>query len=73
MEVTGATVREVIEDLDRRFPGVKDRLLDGDGGLRRFVNIYVGDEDIRFLGGLDTPVPDGSVVSIVPAVAGGVE
>jgi molybdopterin synthase sulfur carrier subunit len=71
VEVAGSTVREVLEDLDRRFPGVRERLLDGEGALRRFVNVYVGDEDIRFLQGLDTSVEEASVISIVPAVAGG--
>jgi molybdopterin converting factor small subunit len=66
----GATVRDLIDDLDRRHPGLKDRLVD-DRGVRRFVNLYVGDEDIRFLEGLATPLTAGAEVSIVPAIAGG--
>ena len=66
----GATVALVIEDLERRHPGVRDRLLDGKG-VRRFVNLYVGDEDIRFLEGLATALKGGEQISIVPAIAGG--
>lgn len=66
----GATVRAVIEDLEANHPGLKDRLLD-DKGVRRFVNLYVGDEDVRFLDGLDTELSDGDELSIVPAIAGG--
>jgi molybdopterin synthase sulfur carrier subunit len=67
----GATLRELIEDLERRFPGMRERLLDEAGALRRFVNVFVGDEDVRFLAGLETPLEEGAQVSIVPAVAGG--
>jgi len=72
-EVTleGSTVREVLAGLEGAHPGFSDRLLDGDGNLRRFVNVFVSDDDIRFLSGLDTPVPEGETVSIIPAVAGG--
>ena len=70
VKTTGATVAEVIEDLERRYPGVRDRLLD-EKGVRRFINIYVGEEDVRFLDGLRTPVPAGESISIVPAIAGG--
>jgi molybdopterin converting factor small subunit len=66
----GGTVKAVIEQLERDHPGMKDRLLD-DKGVRRFVNIYVGDEDIRFLDGLDTELKGGEEISIVPAIAGG--
>jgi molybdopterin synthase sulfur carrier subunit len=71
-EVTasGGTVGDVIEDLERRHPGIRDRLLD-DKGVRRFVNIYVGEEDTRFLGGLKATVKVGDEVTIVPAIAGG--
>ncbi len=55
----------------RPIPGLKGRVLDENGALRRFVNIYVGDEDVRFVGGLEAPVDDGAKVSIIPAVAGG--
>ena len=72
-EVTaeGRTVREVLEALERQFPGVKERLYDEAGQLRRFVNIYINDEDIRFAQGLETTLKKGDEVSIVPAIAGG--
>jgi molybdopterin converting factor small subunit len=70
VQVPGATLRDVIETLEKKHPGIKDRLLD-DKGIRRFVNIYVGDEDVRFLDGLETKVAAGTEVSIVPAIAGG--
>jgi len=69
--VEGGTVAEVVAALDRAHPGIGDRLLDEGGKLRRFLNVYVDDEDVRFAGGLDAPVPDGATVSIIPAVAGG--
>jgi sulfur-carrier protein len=72
-EVTAAagTLREVIAGLNAAFPGIGSRILDDTGNLRRFVNVYVGDEDVRFALGLDTPVPAGIQVSVIPAVAGG--
>jgi molybdopterin converting factor small subunit len=70
VEVSGATLREAIEALEKQAPGIKDRLLD-EKGVRRFVNIYVGDEDSRFLDGLDTKLSSGTEISIVPAIAGG--
>ena len=70
VEVEGATVREAIDALEKKAPGIRDRLLD-DKGVRRFVNIYVGDEDIRFLDGLETKLKAGDEISIVPAIAGG--
>jgi len=70
--VEGSTVGEVLEGLFGRYDGLRDRIMDGeDGKLRRFVNVYVGGEDIRFLDGLQTPVADGGEVTILPAVAGG--
>lgn len=69
--VEGATVGEVLDQLEGAHPGFKDRLLDDDGKLRRFVNLYVADDDVRFREGLDTAVADGDTVSIIPAVAGG--
>ncbi|GAA4510425.1 MULTISPECIES: MoaD/ThiS family protein [Nonomuraea] len=66
----GATLDELIASLESRHPGIKDRLVD-DNGLRRFVNVYLNDEDVRFLGGLGTPVSDGDTVTVLPAVAGG--
>ena len=71
VQVEGATVADVFAALEAKHPGFRDRLLDDDGKLRRFVNVFVSDDDIRFLNGLDTPVPEGETVSIVPAVAGG--
>ena len=70
--VDGAgTLVELLDSLDVAHPGIRGRVLDDDGKLRRFVNVYVGDEDVRFAGGLQTPTPDGATVSIIPAVAGG--
>ena len=67
----GATVAEIIENLESRHPGIRARLLDESGALRRFVNVYLEDEDVRFLDGIGTMVPDGAKISIIPAVAGG--
>jgi MoaD family protein len=67
---SGGTVKEVIDQLESNHPGMRERLMD-DKGVRRFVNIYVGDEDIRFLDGLDTALKAGDEISIVPAIAGG--
>lgn len=69
--VEATTVREAIEALDKAHPGLGERLLDDKGELRRFVNLFVADEDVRFLDGLDTKLDDGQTVSVVPAVAGG--
>jgi molybdopterin synthase sulfur carrier subunit len=66
-----ATLAELIDKVDAEHPGIRGRVLDDDGKLRRFVNVYVGEEDVRFAGGLETPTPDGVTVSIIPAVAGG--
>jgi len=70
VEGSGATLAELIDDLDARHPGLRDRLVE-QGGLRRFVNVYLNDEDVRFLGGLETPVAEGDAVTVLPAVAGG--
>ncbi|GAA1731489.1 MoaD/ThiS family protein [Nonomuraea wenchangensis] len=67
----GATLDELITNLETNHPGIKNRLVDEAGGLRRFVNVYLNDEDVRFLGGLGTPVSDGDTVTVLPAVAGG--
>ena len=66
----GASLAELIDDLDSRHPGIKERLLEG-ADLRRFVNVYVNDEDVRFTGGLETSLDDGDQVVVLPAVAGG--
>lgn len=72
-EVTasGATLADVLDDLDASYSGIKGRILDDSGELRRFVNVYVGNEDVRFLDGLASPTPDGTQISVIPAVAGG--
>ena len=71
VEAIGANIAEIIENLNSSYSGLKDRLCDDKGELRRFVNIYVNEEDIRFLKGRDTVLKDGDEVSIVPAIAGG--
>jgi molybdopterin synthase sulfur carrier subunit len=70
VEGSGDTLDELFSDLDARHGGLRDRLVD-DAGLRRFVNVYLNDEDVRFLGGLGAPVRDGDTVTVLPAVAGG--
>ena len=67
----GGTLAGLLEDLDGRHPGLRGRLVRDDGSLNRFVNVYLNDEDVRFLGGLETSISDGDVVTILPAVAGG--
>lgn len=71
VEVEGGTVGEVLTALDAAHPGFADRLFDEEGNLRRFVNVFVADDDVRYLDGVGTAVPDGETVSIIPAVAGG--
>jgi molybdopterin synthase sulfur carrier subunit len=71
VQVEGSTVGEALKALDAAHPGMGDRLFDEAGALRRFVNVFLADEDVRFLEGLATPVADGQTLSIVPAVAGG--
>jgi len=71
VEVAGSTLAEVLESLESQHPGFRSRILDDSGSLQRFVNVFVSDDDVRFLNGLDTAVTDGDTVSIVPAVAGG--
>jgi molybdopterin synthase sulfur carrier subunit len=71
VQARGDTVMDVVADLERQFPGLRERLLDDGGELRRFVNIYVNEEDIRFLQGRATALKDGDQVAIVPAIAGG--
>jgi MoaD family protein len=67
----GATLAEVLKDLESRYPGITKNVIADDGGLHRFINVYVNDEDVRYLGSLETPVKEGDTVSILPAVAGG--
>lgn len=71
LAVPAGTVRELIGAVEAEHPGIEARLLDEQGALRRFVNVFVAEEDVRYLDGLDTDVDDGTTVSIVPAVAGG--
>ena len=71
VSASGTTLAEVLDDLDGNYAGIKGRILDEAGELRRFVNVYVGNDDVRFLDGLASPTPDGTQVSIIPAVAGG--
>ena len=71
VEVQGDNVNEIIDGMDQRFPGFKGRMYDESGEIRRFINIYVNDEDIRYLEAIETPVTDGDTISIIPAVAGG--
>jgi len=71
VSASGSTIAAVVEDLERKSPGIKERLCDEQGRVRRFVNIYVNGDDIRFLSSIETPVKDGDEVAIVPAIAGG--
>lgn len=71
LEGEAGPLRKVLEGLGDRHPALKDQVFDPDGGMHRFVNVYVNDEDVRYLEGMDTPVEDGDVVAILPAVAGG--
>ncbi len=71
VKAEGATLAAVVADLETNYSGISARILDDAGKIRRFVNVYVGDEDVRFADGLDTPTPDGAQFSIIPAVAGG--
>ena len=67
----GATLSEVLSDLEARYPGITKNVISEDGGLHRFINVYLNDEDVRYLGSLETSVKEGDTVSILPAVAGG--
>jgi molybdopterin converting factor small subunit len=71
VEATGETLAAVLDDLDRNFSGIKGRIVDEQGELRRFVNVYVGNDDVRFLESLGTATPEGTQISVIPAVAGG--
>ena len=71
IEAKGVDISELIEDIEKRYPGLKDRIYDDTGEIRRFINIYVNEEDIRFIDGKKTKVADGDEVSIIPAIAGG--
>ena len=71
VEVTAATIGDAIKELQSRYPGIEERLVDEKGEVRRFVNVYVNEEDIRFLKNKETPLKDGDEISIIPAIAGG--
>ena len=71
VSASGTSVLEIIEDIEKKYPGIKDRICEADGKVRRFVNIFVNEEDIRFLDNLKTPISDADEVSIIPAIAGG--
>jgi molybdopterin synthase sulfur carrier subunit len=71
VEVNAATIGEAIAELQSRYPGIQERLVDEKGDVRRFVNVYVNEEDIRFLQNHETPLKDGDEISIIPAIAGG--
>lgn len=71
VKANGANIRELIEDLEKKFPGIEERIYDETGKIRRFINIYVNEEDVRFLQQEETPLKDGEEISIIPAIAGG--
>lgn len=71
VKANGTNIKELIDDLERNFPGIKERICDAEGKVRRFINIYVNEEDVRFLQRDKTPLKDGDEVSIIPAIAGG--
>ncbi len=71
VEATGRTLADVISDIDRRHPGFRGRVIDETGRLRTYVNVYIGEDDARTKGGMDAPVPEGSEVMVIPAMAGG--
>ena len=71
VQAAGGTIQDIIDSLEQQYPGLKERLCDERGELRRFVNVYLNDEDIRFAQGKSTPVKDGDEISVIPAIAGG--
>ena len=71
VEAEAATINDLVDDLEKRFPGIKARICDENGKIRRFINFYINDEDVRFLKGYDTALKDKDEVSIIPAIAGG--
>jgi molybdopterin synthase sulfur carrier subunit len=71
VKINGADIKEIIENLEKDYPGIKDRICDENGKVRKFINIYVNEEDVRFLQQDKTPVKDGDEISIIPAIAGG--
>ncbi|HXI84250.1 MAG TPA: ubiquitin-like small modifier protein 1 [Verrucomicrobiae bacterium] len=71
VQAAGSTIQDIIDSLEKEYPGLKERICDERGELRRFVNVYLNDEDIRFAQGKSTPVKDGDEISVIPAIAGG--
>jgi molybdopterin synthase sulfur carrier subunit len=71
VQVEGSTIGDILDNLDRKYPSIKNQLLTQDGQIARFVNLYVNDEDVRFMQGLNTPVKEGDTVVILPAMSGG--
>lgn len=71
VEVEGANIKELIENIEKKYPGIKERICDENGQIRKFINVYVNEEDVRFLQQDKTPLKDGDEVSIIPAIAGG--
>ena len=71
VNISAATIAQLIDEMESRFPGIKSRLCDESGNVRRFINLYVNNEDIRFLNGKETALNEGDIVSIIPAIAGG--
>lgn len=72
VKVEGKDIKDLINNLETNYQGIKERICDNDGQIRRFINLYLNDEDIRFMGNLNTPIKDGDYISIVPAIAGGI-
>ena len=72
VEAKGSNVKEIFENMEKNYPGIKERIYEEDGQLRRFINVYVNEEDIRFVNGESSSVKDGDEISIIPAIAGGV-
>ncbi|MFN3532108.1 MAG: MoaD/ThiS family protein [Candidatus Brocadia sp.] len=71
VKAEGKCIKDIVDNLEANYKGIKERICDNDGQIRRFINFYLNDEDIRFMGNLNTPVKDGDYISIVPAIAGG--
>lgn len=71
VKAEGKSIKDIVDNLEANYKGIKERICDNDGQIRRFINFYLNDEDIRFMGNLNTPVKDGDYISIVPAIAGG--
>ncbi|MEM4657997.1 MAG: MoaD/ThiS family protein [Candidatus Methanosuratincola sp.] len=73
VSISASTISQLVDKLEEEFPGIKERICDENGNLRRFINLYVNNEDIRFMNGMDTPLKETDTVSIIPAIAGGLK